>query len=271
MRAAAAHLGLATATPIALKAFAEQLRELAPDACIVCSYGRIVPQALLDAAPVWLNVHPSLLPLYRGATPIQTAIRDGATRTGVTIIAMDAGMDSGDIVAQSPPVPIGETETYVALHDRLATLSATMLTKVLDAFAAGSLPRTPQNDALATFTSPFGKDDYRLIPGLTAKQTVDRIRSVAPRPGLKTGEDSGLPRFTLLRAHVTNASPLRPDVGARSGSVIAHRGYLFIAATDGWVAVDELIMAGGRPTDAAAFARGHAQMTGPLPSEAFAS
>ncbi len=95
----------------------------APDAFVVASYGKIVPQVLLDAVPIAFNVHPSLLPLYRGATPMQSAIRDGRTETAVTVIAMDAGMDTGDILVREREI-IGPAETYGELHDRLAARSA---------------------------------------------------------------------------------------------------------------------------------------------------
>jgi len=268
VKAAASKLGLTVYAPIALRAFAEQFADLAPDVCVVASYGRIVPQALLDVVPAWFNVHPSLLPRYRGATPIQSAIRDGCTETGVTIIAMDAGMDTGDIVAQTEAIAIGPTETYGALHDRLAAVSAKLLGGVLDAYAAGTLTRTPQRHARATVTSPYRKDDFGLVPGLTAKQIVDRIRSVAPRPGLRISENAGLPRLNLIRAHATHASPLVPGYAASEGSIVANRGHLFVPATDGWVVVDEIVRDGKGAMDVAAFARGNT-LTGPLPNEAF--
>jgi methionyl-tRNA formyltransferase len=90
---------LRVVTPVALRAFAEDVRSFGADAFVVASYGRILPQVLLEAVPIAFNLHPSLLPLYRGATPLQSAIRDGRDETGVSIIAMDAGMDTGDVLA----------------------------------------------------------------------------------------------------------------------------------------------------------------------------
>src|SRR5262249_41369528 len=150
--------------PTKLRAFAAELRALEPAAAVVASYGRIVPQELLDAVPLWLNVHPSLLPRYRGATPIQSALRDGCASTGVSVIAMDAGMDTGDIVAQTPPLPIGPDETYGELHDRLALAGAALLGGALDDRAAGRLERRRQDDALATVTRPLVKADRLLVP-----------------------------------------------------------------------------------------------------------
>jgi methionyl-tRNA formyltransferase len=112
VKRAAEARGLRVFTPERLKPFVDEARALAPDAFVVASYGKIVPQALLDVPRLGaLNVHPSLLPLYRGATPLQSAIADGRTETGVSIILMDAGMDTGDVVLQERTV-LEPDETY---------------------------------------------------------------------------------------------------------------------------------------------------------------
>jgi methionyl-tRNA formyltransferase len=153
---AAQALGIPVLTPVNLRAFVADLAALAPDRCVVASYGRIVPQALLDVVPLWLNIHPSLLPLYRGATPIQSAIRDGRTVTAVSIIAMNAGMDTGDLLAQTEPLAIADDETYGELHDRLADIGAELLGDVLDADARGESFPNPQSQR----ASDLGIDDY---------------------------------------------------------------------------------------------------------------
>jgi methionyl-tRNA formyltransferase len=236
--------GALVLTPTALRAFAEELRALGPDLCVVASYGRIVPQALLDAVPVWLNVHPSLLPLYRGATPIQSAIRDGQRETGVTIIAMDAGMDTGDIVAQTAPLPIGDDETYGELHDRLALVAAGLLDACVDAVAAGRLTRTPQDGSRATVTRPLTKADRLLAPYARehgARACVDLVRSLAPRPGALL-EDGELVALGVQRAH---AAPSRPADAVT------------IAANDGaWLVADVVVPPGKRPMPSTDFLRG---------------
>jgi methionyl-tRNA formyltransferase len=271
---AAHELGIPVLTPVRLAAFAPELAALGADRCVVASYGRIVPPALLEAAPLWLNVHPSLLPLYRGATPIQTAIRDGRPVTGVSVIAMDAGMDTGDLLGQTGPLAIGADETYGALHDRLAEIGAALLGEVLAADASGALAAVPQarrahelgigdDEIAATVTRPLTKDDRVLPPYATAREAVDRIRSLAPKPGAQliaglrpaVGR-TPLPALTILRAHASGQSPLADGRDVPSGTVVAARGYLYVRASDAWIVVDEVVPAGKSAMPIEAFAAG---------------
>jgi methionyl-tRNA formyltransferase len=274
VKIAAQALGIPVHTPTKLKPFAADLTALAPDRCIVASYGRIVPQALLDVVPLWLNIHPSLLPLYRGATPIQSAIRDGRTTTAVSIIAMDAGMDTGDLLAQTEPLAIAADETYGELHDRLAEIGAELLVDVLAADARGESFANPQSQRASdlgiddyeiarTVTRPFGKEDRVLPPYATAREAIDRIRSLAPSPGaqliggLRPAVGTiPLPSIKILRAHISRESPLADGRDLPSGTVVAHRGYLYVRANDGWIVVDEVVPAGKSAMPIAAFANG---------------
>jgi methionyl-tRNA formyltransferase len=199
VKAAADALGLKVHTPLRLNAFAAELRALDADIFAVASYGRILPQALLGLprSGIALNVHPSLLPLYRGATPLQTAIRDGRRETGVTVIAMDAGMDTGDILIQER-TPLGSAETYGELHDRLARRGAELLATAIEQLAAGTLERIPQaslgvppDEIAATLTRPLDKDDMVIDWSQPAARIVDTIRALAPAPsarGVVAGE-----------------------------------------------------------------------------------
>ncbi len=196
VKRAAERLGLRVETPEKLRPFVEDARALAADAFVVASYGKIVPQMLLDAVPIAFNVHPSLLPLYRGATPLQSAIRDGRSETGVTIIAMDAGMDTGDVLLQRRE-SIGPHETYGELHDRLALQGAAMVLDALAYHLDGSLRRTPQDavartlgidedEVVRTRTHPLRKDDLVLDWSQPSRRVYDRIRSLAPQPLART-------------------------------------------------------------------------------------
>jgi methionyl-tRNA formyltransferase len=274
VKTAALSLGIPVLTPERLKAFVPELAALAPECCVVASYGRILPQALLDAAPLWLNIHPSLLPLYRGATPIQSALRDGRTETAVSIIAMDAGMDTGDLLAQTEPLAIAATENYGALHDRLAEIGAELLGETLAAGARGVLTRTPQSERArelgiddaeiaATLTRPLTKADRVLPPYATAREAVDRIRSLAPKPGAQliaglrpAVGTTPLPAFTILRAHESRQSPLADGRDVPSGTVVSARGFLYVRASDDWIVVDEIVPAGKAAMAIAAFAAG---------------
>jgi methionyl-tRNA formyltransferase len=261
-------------TPVKLRAFADELVALGPDRCVVASYGRILPQALLDVVPLWLNIHPSLLPLYRGATPLQSVIRDGRTVTAVSIIKMDAGMDTGDILAQTEPLPLGADETYGELHDRLAAIGALLLADVLAADERGAIVAVSQAERAReldidgaeieqTVTRPFGKDDRVLPPYATAREAIDRIRSLAPAPGAQligglrpVVGAVPLPAFKILRAHISRESPLADGRDVPSGTVVAHRGFLYVRANDDWIVVDEVIPAGKPAMPIAAFANG---------------
>jgi methionyl-tRNA formyltransferase len=274
VKLAATTLGIPVLTPLKLRAFAVDLAALAPDRCVVASYGRIIPQALLDVVPLWLNIHPSMLPLYRGATPIQTAIRDGRGTTAVSIIAMDAGMDTGDLLAQTEPLAIAGDETYGELHDRLAEIGAELLVDVLAADARGESYANPQSQRAAdlgidddeiarTATRPLTKEDRVLPPYATAREAIDRIRSLAPNPGAQLIAGlrpaigaTPLPAIKILRAHVSRESPLADGRDVPSGTVVAHRGYLYVRANDAWIVVDEVVPAGKSAMPIEAFANG---------------
>jgi methionyl-tRNA formyltransferase len=202
--------GLRVFTPERLKPFADEARAAGADAFVVASYGKIVPPSLLDVVPIAFNVHPSLLPLYRGATPLQSAIRDGRTETGVSIIAMDAGMDTGDVLLQEV-APIAPDETYGELHDRLAARGAELAVEAVDRYANGMLERKPQSeiarelgisdDEIArTLTHPLRKDDLVIDWSQPAQRIVDQIRSLSPAPAART-EAMG-ETIKVLRAHV---------------------------------------------------------------------
>jgi methionyl-tRNA formyltransferase len=193
VKTAALALGIAVHAPLQLKRFAAELALLAPDILVVAAYGRILPPAVLDLprGGIAFNIHPSLLPLYRGATPLQSAIRDGRRETGVSIIAMDAGMDTGDVLVQARE-SLGPTETYGELHDRLALRGADLLVTAIDRFDAGTLERTPQvtlgvspEVIEATLTRPLSKDEMLIDWSQPAVRIVDTIRSLAPAPAAR--------------------------------------------------------------------------------------
>lgn len=271
VKRAAEAAGIPVFTPERLREFEPRLRALAPDLCVVASYGRILPQTLLDSAPLWLNLHPSALPLYRGATPIQSAIRDGRTTTAVTVIAMDAGMDTGDILVQTEPIAIAPDDTYGSLHDRLAEIGAALLLLAIDNVAAGTGVRTPQHDwalrqrvapaeIARTLTRPLKRDDGDLVRLATltgARRLTDVVRSLNPVP-CAYFEDLATGRIKVLRAHAAFVSPLAPDAAAEPGTVVSNRGFLCIATADrSWLVVDELVAPGGKPLPMRAYANGH--------------
>ena len=258
-------MGIATIEPVRLRDALDDLRATGADVFGVASYGKIVPQAILDLAPLGaLNVHPSLLPLYRGATPLQTQLRDGVVASGVTVIMMDAGMDTGDIVLQERSA-IGPDETYGELHDRLAEVGAGMLARACGALEDGSLERTRQAglasdaDVTRTTTRPWRKEDWKIgsFAGLdTARDYANFIRSLAPAPAARISFHT-FENVKVLRAlPLDEAGPALARTAAYADVVVAN-GTVLVRASDGWLRVEELVLPGGKPMSAAAFRNGY--------------
>lgn len=229
VKTAALDLGLRVYEPTRLLEFACDIAAGEPfDLFALASYGRILPRALLDIPRSGaLNVHPSLLPAYRGATPIQTALRNGDTGTGVSIMMMDAGMDTGEIVLVQA-VAIEPGETYGELHDRLAAIGAGLLERAFDLAARGALPHEPQRGEPSS-TKPIVHEDLAIDWSWPAQRIVDHVRAFSPRPAARATIDGE--SVKILRAHV---------------------------AADGTLAIDELIAPNRGKTTGAAYLQGRA-------------
>ena len=166
--------------------FIAELRALQPDLIIVAAYGQILPPAILDLPRLGcLNVHTSLLPKYRGAAPIQWAIANGDTETGVTIMKMDEGLDTGDTVAQRR-TPIHPEDDSVTLHDRLARLGAELLVQTIPDYATGKIQPVPQPAEGASSAPKIKKEDGRIDWNRPARTILDRLRAFTPWPGAFT-------------------------------------------------------------------------------------
>lgn len=166
--------------------FIQQLRELQPDLMVVAAYGQILPQAILDVPRFGcLNVHTSLLPKYRGAAPIQWAILDDEPVTGVTIMKMDAGLDTGDILTQQT-TPIQPEDNSQTLHDRLATIGADLLVAIVRDHVAGKITARPQPAEGASYARKISKEDGRLDWTQPARVLWNRARAFTPWPGVFT-------------------------------------------------------------------------------------
>ena len=168
------------------EAFIGQIRELAPDLMVVVAYGQILPQKLLDVPPHGcLNVHTSLLPKYRGAAPIQWAIADGEPETGVTIMKMDAGLDTGPMLA-TRRTPILPTDDSQILHDRLAQLGADLLAETIPAYTSGKISPQPQPVEGTSYAAKIKKEDGRIDWNSPAQKIWNRLRAFTPWPGAHT-------------------------------------------------------------------------------------
>ncbi len=224
VKAAALELGLRVFEPLRLKPFAAEIAAEGPfDLFALASYGKILPQALLDLPRLGaLNVHPSLLPRYRGATPIQSALRNGEHETGVSIMLMDAGMDTGDLVLQEH-VAIRAGESYGDLHDRLAAFGAEMLGRAIALAQAGPLPRHPQQGE-PTLTTPLAKEDLIVDLQWTPERVVNAVRAFSPQPGARA-EIDGEP-VKLLRAHVERGELVIDELIAPNRGRMTGEAYL---------------------------------------------
>ena len=245
VKAAALELGIPVFEPSSLRAFVQELGG-GFDLFALASYGRILPQILLDLPKLGsLNVHPSLLPKYRGATPIQTALRNGDAETGVSIMLMDAGMDTGDIVLQER-TPIDSDERYGELHDRLAAFGAQALKHALDIAASGYIPRTPQT-GVPSVTKPIAKDDLDLDWSWPVSRVVNTVRAFGPAPAAR-GELLG-EKMKILRARRADRIVFGGEPGTVAG---AHGEALTVRCADGAVDILEVVPPNRRAMSAAA-------------------
>ena len=185
IHAAALDLGLAVRTPKSLRASAEHdsFAQLAADAAVVAAYGLILPRPILAAARLGcLNIHASLLPRWRGASPIQRAILAGDAETGVTIMRMDEGLDTGGILL-AEKIPIGPEATAGDLHDALARIGARLIVQALERITAGTLTATPQPHDGAIYAAKLARDEGRIDWRKPANELERAVRALNPWPG----------------------------------------------------------------------------------------
>ena len=247
VHARAEELGLPVATPVSLKDPAEQaaFAALGLDAAVVAAYGLILPQAILSAPRLGcFNLHPSLLPRWRGAAPAAHAILSGDAETGMTIIQMDAGLDTGPILAQQR-VPMPPRATTASLEDDLAALGAAMLLEVLDAAAQGAASPRAQGEDGATYASKFVKEDGRLDWSRPA-EVLDRVvRALSPWPGA----------FFDLEDTTVKVLEAEPAEGSGAPGTLLDRD-MTVACGAGALRLLTVQRAGKPATDGAAFLRG---------------
>ena len=227
-----------------------EIREIAPRAIIVVGYGQIIPQSIIDIPPLGiLNVHASLLPLYRGAAPIQWAVANGEIETGVTIMRIDAGLDTGDILLEEATL-IGRDEPAPVLSSRLAAMGAALLIEALKGLDAGTLyPRT-QDHSIATLAPILKKEDGRIDWSAPAQTTYNRLRGFTPWPGAWT-------TFRGQQLHILSARVASDLTTALPGTLLPGKNRLSVACGSGTVVeILELQLEGRKRVTAAAFLNG---------------
>jgi len=266
VKEAARELGLAVIQPESLRdaAAVEQLHALRPEVMIVVAYGQILRQNVLDI-PTYgvINVHASLLPTHRGASPIAAAILAGEEETGVSIMLMDAGMDTGPVLAQRSAA-ISPQDTTGSLSERLADVGADLLAVTLPHWLTGEITPQPQDNSRATVTRLTRKEDGAIDWSLPAEEVWRRVRAYNPWPGAYTSLNGE-------RVTIWQAWPLTGDAVEPPGTIVAvpesvpsetQAAAFTVQTGDGLLAVLELQRAGGRTVTSAEFARGRGSLVG---------
>lgn len=233
--------------------FIEQVRELAPDLIVVVAYGQILPQALLDVPRFGcLNVHTSLLPKYRGAAPIQWAILNGDSETGVTIMKMDAGLDTGDIVAQES-TEIRAEDDAITLHERLARMGAELVVRTIPDYTTGKLIPKPQTAAGVSYASKIKKQDGAIDWRRPATVIWNRVRGLVPWPVAFT-HFAGDTKSGLVRIWQAEVS----DRTGTPGEILeASKQKLVVGCGTQALRILQLQLEGGRRLTAEQFLAGH--------------
>lgn len=231
-------------------AFESWLVEQRPDACAIAAYGRILKQPILDVPPLgFVNMHPSLLPKYRGPSPIQSAIINGDTETGVTIIRLCLEMDAGDIAMQSIE-PIQSDDDGITLSERLAEKGAGMLAKTLTALAAGTVQFRAQEHGAATYCKMLTKEDGRIDWSQSAETIHNLVRGAQPWPGAYTTLNGDTIRVVRTEVLSNAATGTPGSVTDTSNQTIQ------IATGSGCIAISRLQAPGKKAMDSDAFLRG---------------
>ena len=232
-----------------------EIRALAPDVIVVMAYGQMLPRSVLEIPRVaCLNLHASLLPRHRGAAPIQAEIASGDRESGITVMYMDEGLDTGDIMLQSR-LEIAPGETGGSLHDRLAQIAPSALKEALLLLQGGNVPRVPQDSSAATYAPKLERKNGRIDWTESATVIERKIRAFNPWPGAFTilrDEAGREQKLKIFSAKVVAAAKAAP------GEVFRSDGSIVIAANDGALSLGEVQLEGKRRMSAAEFLRGHA-------------
>lgn len=249
----ASELGLPVFQPEQVKdpSFLEIFKKLNPDMVVLVAFGQILPREIIDYPPLkCLNIHPSLLPRYRGAAPLNWQIIRGETKTGVSIMIMDEGMDSGDILLQEE-TEIGATETFGELHDRLAQSGALLLIKSIEQLSKGNAGTKKQDASGATFAPRLKKETGKINWNHRTSDIVNLIRGLSPAPAA----------YTLLNGlslKIFSAIPQPGKVDQPPGTTgVSTADGMPVAASDGYVILKDVQLAGKKRMLIADFLRGH--------------
>jgi len=283
VKVAAAALGLEVFQPITLKdnAAIERIEAIRPKVGVLAAYGKLIPKALIDIFPKGiLNVHPSLLPRWRGPTPIQATILAGDEKTGVTIILLDEEVDHGPILAQRE-LPITNYQLpkidYTTLHNLLAEMGADLLVETLSKWLSGELSLTPQNHAAATYCKKFTRQDAKIDWSRSAEDIDRMVRALNPEPGTYTELKSQNEKIKILKILSTQLFAYSRELensgggqelenleNRRIGEIFAYKTKPVVKCGKDALVLERVQPEGKKPMSGEDFFRGHSELIGTL-------
>lgn len=252
-------LGLTVLQPNNIKetAIFEKLAELQPEVLVVVAFGQILPPKILSLPPRGcINVHASLLPRHRGAAPIHRAVMAGDSKTGVTTMLMDQGLDTGDMLLQSA-IAIGDAENVGSVHDRLAVLGGTLLLQTLEQIDKGTLTRVSQNDEQASYAHMITKEDEIINWNKPCSEVINNIRGLDPWPGACTTLGKSIIKIWQARPFECGREIPGDSDPKPPGTVLEGKNKLLVQTAGAPVEILQVQLQGGRRLSAVDFLRGH--------------
>lgn len=243
--------------PARIKEDYQAVADLKPDLIITAAYGQIVPQAVLDIPRLGcINVHASLLPLYRGGAPVHLAIIDGQEKTGVTIMYMVKKMDAGDMIAQKE-TPILEEDTVGILYDRLSDLGAELLKETLPDILKGTNQRIPQDENLVTYAPTLSREDERLDWNMSARQVYNKVRGTNPWPGSYTTYQGKTVKIWAGQVHQCE-NAMKHHAHQDNGTIVKiFKDAIGVKVNDGVYLITELQLEGKKRMSVKDYLNGH--------------
>lgn len=243
--------------PARIKEDYQEVADLKPDLIITAAYGQIVPQAVLDIPRLGcINVHASLLPLYRGGAPVHQAIIDGQEKTGVTIMYMVKKMDAGDMIAQKE-TPILEEDTVGILYDRLSDLGAELLKETLPDILKGTNQRIPQDENLVTYAPTLSREDERLDWNMSARQVYNKVRGTNPWPGSYTTYQGKTVKIWAGQVHQCE-NAMKHHAHQDNGTIVKiFKDAIGVKVNDGVYLITELQLEGKKRMSVKDYLNGH--------------
>ena len=243
--------------PARIKEDYQAIVDLKPDLIITAAYGQIVPQAVLDIPRLGcINVHASLLPLYRGGAPVHQAIIDGQEKTGVTIMYMVKKMDAGDMIAQKE-TPILEEDTVGILYDRLSDLGAKLLKETLPDILKGTNQRIPQDENLVTYAPTLSREDERLDWNMSARQVYNKVRGTNPWPGSYTTYQGKTVKIWAGQVHQCE-NAMKHHAHQDNGTIVKiFKDAIGVKVNDGVYLITELQLEGKKRMSVKDYLNGH--------------